>query len=497
MKTVPHLVPVARPRGRGHLAVAACLLAALTAGASRAVAGEPGPVPAMPGQALADIPKPARPATTTARGLPENWREIAASLTLADIVDVALANNEDTRGAWFAARSAAADLGSKRSEYFPTATLETDLSRVKVAAVGGRFTFQQSSWGPALNLTGLLFDFGGRSARVEQARAALLAADWQHNAAIQDVILEVQRAFFSYLDTRAQLAAAEVNLADLQRNLDAASARHEVGLATVADVLQAKTAHSQALLVRQQLEGSVETLRGSLATAMGIPATTPFDVVSLPDTVEAPTLEAEIEPLIERAVANRPDLVAARWRTEKAVAKIRDVRSEGLPSLTASANGQRVYYITPESGHSDNWSLGLNLRVPLFAGFQHHYDRQKAEADAEATRSTETRLEQQVVLEVWTAYTGLKTAAQQLETARDLLASAEQSTEVARGRYNEGVGSILDLLTAQSSLAEARAVDIRARTNWLLAVAELAHATGGLEPAEADQADDGQRSTEN
>jgi outer membrane protein TolC len=69
-----------------------------------------------------------------------------------------------------------------------------------------------------------------------------------------------------------------------------------------------------------------------------------------------------------------------------------------------------------------------------------------------------------------------------VKTSRDLLASAEQSERVALGRYQEGVGTIIDLLTAQAALADARAEEILARSAWFFALAQLAHDTGVASP---------------
>jgi len=76
----------------------------------------------------------------------------------------------------------------------------------------------------------------------------------------------------------------------------------------------------------------------------------------------------------------------------------------------------------------------------------------------------------------------LQTAAQLVKTSRDLLASAEQTERVAFGRYKEGVGTIIDLLVAQSALANARSQEIQARAEWLAALAQLAHDTGMASP---------------
>jgi len=91
-----------------------------------------------------------------------------------------------------------------------------------------------------------------------------------------------------------------------------------------------------------------------------------------------------------------------------------------------------------------------------------------------------------VILDVWSSYYAMKTATQRVQTTRDLLASAKQSADVADGRYKAGVGSILDLLTTQASLAQARAEEVQSRSLWFLAVAQLAHATGALVPRAAE-----------
>ncbi len=88
---------------------------------------------------------------------------------------------------------------------------------------------------------------------------------------------------------------------------------------------------------------------------------------------------------------------------------------------------------------------------------------------------------------MWTAQSNLETAAQRVKTTADLLASASESERVMLARYKEGVSTILDLLTAQATLASARSQEIQARTDWLLAIAELAHATGGLQPPGEDE----------
>ena len=211
----------------------------------------------------------------------------------------------------------------------------------------------------------------------------------------------------------------------------------------------------------------------------------PVDAAELPADVHEDASVAAVERLIAEAEKNRPDLAAARSRALAAHAHVTSARAEGLPSLSASAAAGRPFYdFTGQSTpYSDTWSVGLLLRVPLFTGLKTLYDTRSAEAQAAAADAGAESYAQQVVFQVWNSYFGVQTAAQQVRASKDLLESAKESAEVARGRYREGVGSILDLLTAESLLANALAQDVRSRAGFLLAVAQLAHDAGSADRA--------------
>jgi outer membrane protein TolC len=398
-------------------------------------------------------------------------------------VDVALQNNPLTRASYLAARSAAAELGSKRAPYYPSVDISVTGIRSNQLSQDPNVTTTGDVYGPSATVSYLLLDMGGRSANVDDARFGLIAADWTHNAAIQDVILGVETTYVQYVNAKAQLEAAQSNVKTADAALEAATVRHDAGVGTIADVLQAKTALSQAHLSLQTFEGQVLALRGSLATAMGLPANTPYDVGTLPAEVPLDRGTDAVDRLIATAQARRPDLAAARALAQKADAHIRAVRSEGLPTLSLSAGASRTYYSpAPVVDNQDFWSARLLLTFPLFTGFENSYNIRKAREDAGVARAQADTLEQQVILEVWTSYYFFQTATQLVRTSRDLLASAEQSERVALGRYREGVGTIIDLLNAQAALATARSQEIQARAGWFVALARLARDTGTAAP---------------
>src|SRR5438046_1488891 len=231
-----------------------------------------------------------------------------------------------------ARRGGAATYGAARGRYFPTLTADLNATAVKTAATAGRVSVQQQLYGPTLNASWLLFDFGTRSGSVAGAREALLAADWTHNAVIQDVVLQVETAYFQYHATKALLAAQQTTLKEAQTNLQAAEQRHRVGLATIADVLQARTARSQVQLALETAEGTLQTARGALALSMGLPANVAYDVALPPDTTPPLGITDSLDVLIDRAVRERPDLMAARAAAQASQAHVAVARWQALAS---------------------------------------------------------------------------------------------------------------------------------------------------------------------
>jgi outer membrane protein len=434
----------------------------------------------VPWTAPARAVKP-EPAVTKASAIPVSADLISRiqQLTLVDVVDLALQNNPATRASWFQARAAADVLGSSRGRYFPTIDGNATASRTKSPPTLSRPAGYQTQYGPSLSLNFLLFDFGARGGAVERARQNLFAADFTHNATLQNVVLQAEAAYFSYMATLALLNAQRSAILEAQANLSAAEQRNKVGLATIADVLQAKTAYSQEQLNLETIEGNLQAARGSLASALGLPANLPFDLQPLPATIPVGSIALSVDSVIDEALRNRPDLAAARAQAAAAVAQIRVTRSAEFPALTLNGNAGRTWSQPPVfAGPSYGASVGLTL--PIFNGFSRQYDVAAARAQADALSALADQTRQNVITQVFVSYYALQTAEQRVATADDLLASAEQSAQVAAGRYREGVGSIIDLLSAQSALANARAQQVQSRWQWYTSLAQLARDAGVL-----------------
>ena len=159
-------------------------------------------------------------------------------------------------------------------------------------------------------------------------------------------------------------------------------------------------------------------------------------------------------------------------------------RSATRPSLTMGTTAGRNYSNAPAL-EGQTYALSLGVQIPIFSGLARQYDVVVARENAAAALARAEQARLQAAAQVFTSYHALRTAAQRVTTSVNLLASATQSEQVARGRYAEGVGSMLDVLSAQGALADARAQAVTARWTWYSALAQLARDAGTLTPAGA------------
>lgn len=405
--------------------------------------------------------------------------KIRRPLTLADVVDLTLCNNPQTRLLWANARAQAANVGVGMSAYLPTLSAQASDTRYISNAAGSAGNYRSRN--AELSAGYLLFDFGGRSGTLENARQLLVAANATRDATLQANFLAAVQAYYALLSAQASVDALNVAEASARESFSAAEARYRAGIATPADKLQAQTALSQARLNLITAQGSTRTAQGTLANVMGFDASTQFILVPLPESVPDPAVEQDIGKLIDDARRNRPDLRAAEAQIKAAEAQLEVSRAAGLPSvsLNASTGSQNL----PGVPITNTSSIGVTLSVPLFTGGSNTYQNRAAELQIEGKVAARDILANQIALDVWKAYQALLTNSQALIASNDLVASAEQSERMTLGRYKAGVAnmSILDVLNAQSTLASARQQHVAALYSFQASRLALAQAIGQLD----------------
>ena len=393
-------------------------------------------------------------------------------LTAVDAVDLALCNHPQTREVWASARAQAALVGVAQAAWLP---------RLDGSAGATRFQYDNGSYNrtsAALTLSWLLYDFGQRSANVENARQLLNAAAATQDATVQSLFLAALQSYYSAQATQAAVLSALEAERSAREGFLAADTRYQVGAGTPADRLQAQTALSQATLNRIRAEGDARNALGTLANALGFEAQQGIVLAEMPALPAELAFQKEIDALIGEAQARRPDLRAAEAQLKAAEASVDFARAQGRPtiSLGVGPSWQNSAGVITQGG-----SVGVSLNVPLFTGFDTTYRVRSASAQAEVRAAQRDRIRNQIALDAWKAYQSLTTATQSLKTTADLVASAEQSERVALGRYKAGVGTVLDLLSAQSALASARLQRIQAQLDWNVYRATLAQTMGALD----------------
>lgn len=426
-------------------------------------------------------------------------RRAAAAWTLLDVINQALCHNPQTRIAWANARLQAAQVGIGKSAYLPTLSVNTSLNESQNITSGGSAQsanlqnptnigqpLTQTRITPVVTFNYLLFDFGGRAGRLDSARHALEAADWNHNASLQSVMFAAVQAYYQLFGAQSAAEAAHEAETSATAALNAARFRHEVGAAALADALQAQTAYSQAHVNLQKAEGDAKIALGNLANVMGLQPDLGLKVVKPVFERPDPDREQDVQRLMEEARSLRPDLAAADAQIRAAEANVQAAKASSLPSL--SLVGTYVYNYSSAFNPTQGWSVGLQVTVPLFTGFNDTYQIRAAEEQVAVQEATRDRLAQTVSLDVWRAYYNLNTARETLQNTEDLLASATQNEKVAMGRYKAGAGNIIDLLNAQASLANARFQRVQSQYTWSIAKAQLAQAIGRLDLAEISAA---------
>ena len=324
----------------------------------------------------------------------------------------------------------------------------------------------------------LLYDFGGRAARSDAAEALLAAARASHDASVRLLYLQTVTAYFNLLTAQGAVAAARETEASALEALKAATARVEVGTAIPLDRLQAKTVHTQRQIERIRAEGEAARLRGELAALMGNVGQAAWTLQDDTAAFSQPLdLGRAVEALIEAARTRRPELRAAEATLLAREAGVRSAEADGKPRLSAFFDARRQDSSALAATSS---SLGVNLTIPLFTGFRSTYQIAAAQTQAELAAVERDRVGNQVALEVWRTFYRLRSETEADSRSADLVESAAAAEKLALGRYRAGLGILLDVLSAQANLAQARQGQLQTRLGLRVARAELAQAMGEL-----------------
>ncbi len=446
-----------------------------------------GPDPKVPPATAADA-APSYVNAPVSSELPADdwWRTFADPLT-EQLVLAALSSNPDIRAAAASVIEAQAALKGATGARLPQLSLALDANRNKFSMVlpqVGRVGIYSTTFTDQLQVS-YQIDLFGRLARTRQAAwAQLLATEADRRAVSNTLVAEVIRARIQIASLQEQLRLARENRDSWRRTAEVVESRYRQGLSDAAELHLVRSNLAQAEAALPPLRSSLASARTGLDVLLG---RRPGTGKKLPGTLPAlPDLSPVPAGLPASLLDRRPDLVAARMRFSAATAQVGVALANLYPNLTLTAAGGFTGNRPAELTHSANqiYSAALSLLAPLFKGGQLRAEVEASRARAEQAAAAYASAVLQALREVEDALVADRELQQQLESSRLAYEAAGAAERLARSRYEQGTGALLDLLASERSREASESTLITLRSGlWNTRVA-LFLALGGNWAAE-------------
>ncbi len=397
----------------------------------------------------------------------------APSLTLAEALATALKNNPQVAEAKENLNGAAARTGLALSNYYPQISIAADWSRGRsyLTALQGIKTTEVNT--EALYLKQTIYDFGRTAGAVAAARGNREATDQALAVTLQDLELRVRSAYYLLLATEKQVVAVRETVKAREGVFRQAEEFFRQGVRARVDVARAEATLFAAKTSLIRAENNREIARVELANTMGMESLGDRTLVE-PSFLPLPLPERT--PSQQAALRNRPELRQFAALKSAASGNLTSAKSSYMPVLSGVASAGYADRDFPPTGNV--WGVGLNLTVPLFSGFSSVEQVREATAAANSLEARLNSLRLQISKEVESARLGVSEAAARMVSTEKEVAAANESRSLAEGRYQEGVGSIIEVSDAQSQALDAQTANIQAKYDYYAAVARFDRAVG-------------------
>ena len=427
-----------------------------------------------PGLGLAaDAPAQPQPLPTqTAAPQPGNV------LTLDEAIQIALENHPSIKASKERIGAQEAVVGQQMSAYYPTIAMTNFYQTGNQAGNTVGVTpnaFETYLARTAVNMT--LYNFGKREGNVQSARDTLDATNFNYKTTVDGVVLQVKQAYFSYLGLRALVKVGEETVKSRQLLANQAQGFYEVGTRARIDVARAESNLylSEANLITAQ--NAVKIAWAVLKNAMGL-----RDLPERPlvEDVTMSPIAYTLDQAKEIAFASRPELRSFDAQRKAQDQLIAVARRQHLPDIIFDGNYRRSNSSVAESTFPllGAWQIQLSLLIPIFDGFRTTNRVQETLHTYYVIKSQEELQRQQVALDVEQAYLRLMELQERIKANESALNAAKENLDLANGRYQVGVGSIIEATDAQTLYTDAQTTYIRTLYDYKIAEAAFIRAIG-------------------
>ncbi len=397
----------------------------------------------------------------------------AEPLTLDEAVATALKNHPQIVEAKENLLGAEAKTGQSLANYYPQISFAADWSKGRSFLTAQESIKQTEVTTAGLYLRQTIYDFGRTSGAVETARGNREAADTALTVTRQDLTLRVRVAFYLVLAIEKQVVAVRENVKAREEVFRQAQEFFNQGIRAKVDIAKAEANFFAAKTNLIRAESNREIARIELANAMGIaslgernPVATSFVLLPLPERNSSQ----------QNALCNRAELQQFAALKSAATGSLKSAKSTYLPVLSGVASVGYADRDFPPSG--DVWGVGLVLTMPLFSGFSSVEQVCEATAALNSIEARQDNLKLQIIKEVESAWFGGNDASARMVSTQKEVDAANESKSLAEGRYQEGIGSIIEVTDAQSQTLDAQTANIQAMFDYYTALARLDRAMG-------------------
>ena len=403
------------------------------------------------------------------------------SLTLDQAHAIALKNHPGIAAADYRALAAGEAYKQARSGLLPQVTLygsvvQADAANTRIMAGGlnNPTVFSRSAFGAGASQ--LITDFGRTYNLAASSKLQASAENENAQATREQVLLEVDRSFFSVLQAQALENVAQQTVTTRQLLLDRVSILASNKLKSDLDVSFARVSLEDARLLLQRAQNDFDSALAALSEVLGYREQQHFNLI---ETNPPLASYVDVTPLIGQALQDRPELASLRDQRDSALRLARSVRDARLPTISAGiVAGDAPSH---DVRLPDNYAAGgLQVSVPLFAGGFYVARQHEAELRAKAAGENLRNLEDAVSRDVRVAWLNLNNARERLRTTEQLSKYAQNAYELADARYRAGSSSIVELSQAQLELTSAQIAATGARYDVFLQQSALNYQIGVL-----------------
>src|SRR6266550_6769811 len=321
-----------------------------------------------------------------------------------------------------------------------------------------------------VQLSQLLFDFGKNLAATEAARKLAEVAVEDVELQRQLISLAVKEAYTNILFAQRLIRVQEQAVQRAELNLRSAKGFFDVGTRPKSDVARAEVDVANARVDLIRARNALRTAIVALNIAMAIDVDSPLQIVDnliyQPITLDRQALRAD-------SLRQRPEYRQAKLRAAAAEATERQTFRNFFPDVTGTGA-----YGGAQTPLNESWSATLSLNWSLFDGGSRIARYQEAKANLEGARARVKSTELDIVQNVEQAEIAVEEAQERILAAQTLVASAQENFRLAQGRFDAGVGTILELTDAQLALTQAQNTESQALADYRIALARLDRAVG-------------------